>query len=280
MAFRSPNVAVQGEIERIEALSTDDIFVQLGTCGVELDEAIFHRLCVKDHSIMSVAKRWSVDLPASEPFLVAATAILWDRLCDDMFLWEQFAGLMSKGIEQIRQNLRRDAIDTWFEAWSVLLPFAKQQGIQDVSILDATAPPNTLPEECFAWVQDFEMELTNQVDDDPGIAAALLEYTSAFRETFPKSATPILLNMRSAEGIALFVLGDADAADTVYEELCERYPGDAWTYIDWGDQYSPAYHRHALLVDAGKAVSIYRRGLATATEDQGILKERIQEATE
>lgn len=280
MAFRSPNHTVQVEIERMETLSTDDIFHELTSLHVDLDARTFQHLCHEFHSITEIAKQWASIDKVAEPVSFAAAAVLWDRLSEGIFLWEQFAGMMSKGIEQIRQNLRRDALDSWLDAWALLQPYARERGIQDISILDAQAPASVLPEECFAWVQDLEMELTNQVDEDPGIASALLAYTTMYRNTFPKSATPILLNMRSAEGIALFVLGRAAEADVVYEELCDSYPEDAWTYIDWADQYSPAYHRHATLVDANRAIDIYRRGLRIVTEDRDILEERIREASE
>ncbi|GMA65246.1 hypothetical protein GCM10025859_56860 [Alicyclobacillus fastidiosus] len=260
-------------------LSTQEIFAELHRVGVDIDQEVFRKVAGKHHSINAVARRWEANRGTSPALLTAATVALWDRLCTDLFCWEDFASLMRKGIEDIQSGNRMQALDKWLNAWRSLRNFAVEQSVRDISVFDAQVMENVLPMDLFSWVQDVEMELTNQVDEFPQLAQALLDYTTSFRDTFPSSATPILLNMQSAQSVALFVLGDAAAADAICEELCNAYPDDAWTFIDWGDEYSPRYHRNPALVDVEKARRIYERGLATATEDVETLHERIASLT-
>ncbi|WAH38081.1 hypothetical protein [Alicyclobacillus dauci] len=275
MAYRSANAAVQAELDRLSELATPDVLAEMKGAGVEIDEMMFRKIGNKHHSITAIAKRWNAPHTTSQSLLFAATTVLWDRLCSDLFLWEAFAGEMSRGIELIQQGQRREAVSSWLSAWERLQAHAVDTGIRDISVLDVQVPQNMLKEDLFSWVQDVEMELTNQVDEDADVADTLLHYTESFMETFPKSATPILLNMKSAKAIALFVLGRADEADAIYESITKEYAEDAWTFIDWGDEYSPQYRRNPSLVNPEKAKSIYERGLETATQDEDILRERL-----
>ncbi|MFB5188841.1 hypothetical protein [Alicyclobacillus fastidiosus] len=275
MADSRQNSTLSSEIERMTKLSNEEIFSELHRVGVDINEDVFRKVAGKHHSINSVARCWEANRGTSPALLTAATVALWDRLCTELFCWEDLASLMRKGIEDVRSGNHMQAIDKWLNAWRSLRKFAVEQSVRDISVFDVQVMENVLPMDLFSWVQDVEMELTNQVDEFPQLAQALLDYTTSFRDTFPSSATPILLNMRSAQSVALFVLGDTEAADVICEELCNAYPDDAWTFIDWGDEYSPRYHRNPALVDVQKARQIYERGLATATEDVETLRERI-----
>ncbi|WP_206922096.1 hypothetical protein [Alicyclobacillus suci] len=274
-AGRSSNLRI--ELQRLEGLSTEDVLTELQRQGVEINEDLFHKVCQKHHSINAVAQRWQAVKGTSPAFLTAATVVLWDRLCTDLFCWEDFASLVQKGIDDIRSNNRMQAIDKWLNAWRGLRAFAEEMKVRDISVFDMQVPENVLPEDLFSWVQDVEIALTDQVDEFPQLATALLDYTRSFQQTFPSSATPILLNMKSAESIALFVLGETREADAIREQLCAEYPDDAWTFIDWGDEYNPKYQRNPRLADVEKARQIYARGLAVATEDTETLRERIAE---
>jgi hypothetical protein len=54
---------------------------------------------------------------------------------------------------------------------------------------------------------------------------------------FPDVGDNRYLNLRRAEGEALWRLGRQSEAEAVYRALVEKQPDEAWAYIGWSDEY-------------------------------------------
>jgi tetratricopeptide (TPR) repeat protein len=83
----------------------------------------------------------------------------------------------------------------------------------------------------------MDTALHNVGVDDPVYYKHRLRYAREFLEQFPDVDDNRYVNLRRAEGEALWNLGQRAEAEMVYEKLVERLPDEGWGYIGWSDHY-------------------------------------------
>jgi predicted Zn-dependent protease len=115
--------------------------------------------------------------------------------------------------------------------------------------------------------------LGNAGRDAPRYHEARVRYVREFLALFPDESDLVYLNMRRAEGDALWDLDRRAEAESVFRALVERQPDEAWGYIGWADRYW-------LLDDSPKeyetAEAILRRALDRPNlHDRADLLERL-----
>jgi predicted Zn-dependent protease len=177
---------------------------------------------------------------------------------------------MSGGYGLIRHGKTAAGCDQWLMAWEVV----KQMTTVDIRNTAAFDRQHRgLTEYVANWCQDFEMELGNAGRDAPRYHEARVRYVREFLALFPDESDLVYLNMRRAEGDALWDLDRRAEAESVFRALVERQPDEAWGYIGWADRYW-------LLDDSPKeyetAEAILRRALDRPNlHDRADLLERL-----
>jgi len=159
--------------------------------------------------------------------------------------------------------------DRWLEAWELIKQMATPAMVS-VKAFDRVYP---LTQSIYNWSSDMEMELGNA-----GLGNALYnqhcirfvrEYLAQFSEDEDH-----YVNMRRAEGEALWRLGRQAEAEAVYRALIEKLPDEAWAYIGWADNY---YLWRNSAKDYASAEAILRQALARPTlqDRQDVLQRLI-----
>ncbi|QQE81519.1 hypothetical protein GI364_00940 [Alicyclobacillus sp. SO9] len=199
------------------------------------------------------------------------------------------------------------AAKTWLPWWPTLRDYAKDKGYNSVQQLDedfiramgvgvVSAKVNATNEEPYSyaddsdsypeggmtktqiadWLLDLEMVLGNQAARDNSWAEKRLEYVCEVYQSLTGSGDEFLFQIRQAEGETLFLLKRLDEGDAVYERLIRDFPNDAWSYIGWGDEYSPEFWKDRGVVDVAKSRSIYTRGLSSVTDERDAIEDRLR----
>jgi hypothetical protein len=185
-------------------------------------------------------------------------------------LQRQLNTAIGAGYRLIRRGQTAAGCDQWLRAWEVV----KQLTTADIRSTEAFDRwHRSLSEHVSDWCQDFEMELGNAGRDDPHYHEERVRYVREFLPLFPDESSLVYLNMRRAEGEALWALDRRAEAEAGYAALVERQPDEAWAYIGWADRYW-------LLDDSPKAYdaaeALMQRGLARPNlQDRTDLLERL-----
>jgi tetratricopeptide (TPR) repeat protein len=100
-----------------------------------------------------------------------------------------------------------------------------------------------------------------------------MRFVREYLSQFPDEDGLSYLNMRRAEGEALWHLGRQAEAEAVYRALVEKMPDQAWAYIGWADNY---YLGRGAVKDYPAAEAILRRALARPNlEDREDVLQRL-----
>jgi tetratricopeptide (TPR) repeat protein len=149
-------------------------------------------------------------------------------------LQRQLNTYIGAGYRLIRHGQTAAGCDQWLLAWEVV----KQLTTADIRSTEAfDRQHRRLSEYVSNWCQDFEMELGNAGRDAPLYYEARVRYVREFLALFPDESSLVYLNMRRAEGEALWDLDRRAEAEAVFSALVERLPDEAWGYIGWADRY-------------------------------------------
>ena len=263
---------MQWSYEKIDAMSTQDIFGRLNAFGIPMDAERFIVDAPRFYSACDLADHWwqifaitAQDLDEDFPWM--ACVILWKRLLPDIMNSERLDGMMQQGYAAMERNDAQRACTVWLDVWDHLTPRFTPP-IR--SVHDAEKVFSGL--QClFNWCQDFEIELGNAGLDTPEFNEARIRYCTQFCELLPDSDASILLNMKQAIAESLFRLGRSEEADRAFEAITHEFPQEAFAYIGWGDIYhwNP---RKVWPVDYDKAERIYRLALENNVDDRkGVL---------
>jgi len=172
---------------------------------------------------------------------------------------EKLDDLMQEGYTLIyEQHQEALGCDRWLEAWEII----KQMATPDMRSIDDFDRAYPLTQSLFNWAGDMEMELHNAGRDAPHYNEQRIRFVHEFLAQFPNVDDNRYLNLRRAEGEALWNLGRQDEAEAVYRALVEKLPDEGWVYIGWSDQY---YIWQQSVKDYKSAEPILRQALARPT---------------
>jgi tetratricopeptide (TPR) repeat protein len=123
------------------------------------------------------------------------------------------------------------------------------------------------------WTSEMEMELGNAGIDNARYHEHRIRFVHEYLAQFPDVDDLTYLNMRRAEGEALWHLGRQAEAEAVYGALVENLPDQAWAYIGWADNY---YQGRDSAKDYPPAEAILQKALARPNlEDREDVLERL-----
>ena len=157
-----------------------------------------------------------------------------------------------------------EACDIWLEAWEKVKAL-----YQDTGSIDSIKP--------FAgvllsdWCGELEMYLCDAGRKDPVYLEKRIHYCREFCREFPASDDLIIHNMIRGEAETQFFSGQYEQGEAVFRQLTEKFPGNAWGYIGWGDMYSGDYID--LPENLAKAESLYQIPIDRQLDDLLILHE-------
>ncbi len=185
---------------------------------------------------------------------------------------EKLDDLMQAGYDQIH-NQRQSATgcDRWLEAWEII----KQIATPDMRSIDDFDRAYPLTQFLFNWAGDMEMELHNAGLDNPYYNEQRIRFVHEFLAQFPKVDDNRYLNLRRAEGEALWNLDRQTEAETVYRALVEKQPDEAWAYIGWSDQYYLA-RSSANEYEKGEAILLQALARPTLNNRADVLERLIE----
>jgi hypothetical protein len=183
---------------------------------------------------------------------------------------EKLDDLMQDGYTLIYdQRQATTGCDLWLEAWELV----KQLATPDMRSTRAFDRAYRLTQSDFNWTRDMEMELGNAGLDDARYHEHRIRFVHEYLDQFLYVDDLTYLNMRRAEGEALWHLGRQSEAEAVYQALVEKLPDQAWAYIGWADNY---YQWRDSAKDYASAETILQGALARPNlEDRGDALERL-----
>jgi tetratricopeptide (TPR) repeat protein len=183
---------------------------------------------------------------------------------------EKLDDLMQEGYALIhKQHQKAAGCDRWLEAWELI----KQLATPDMRSSHAFNRAYPLFQSVFNWSSDMEMELGNAGIDDARYQEERIRFVREYLAQFPDEDELRYLNMRRAEGDALWQLGRQAEAEAVYQALVEELPDQAWAYIGWADNY---YLVRGSAKDYPSAEAVMQRALARSTlEDRQDVLQRL-----
>ncbi len=152
---------------------------------------------------------------------------------------QQLDKLVQAGYDQFDTRRRKPeqtiaACDHWLEAWELV----KQMTTPAMRTIEAFDEAHHLQYPHLNWSSDLEMELHNAGSKDPRYFEHRIRYVHEYLAHFPDEDDDAYVNMRRAEGEALWLLDRQSEAEAVYQALIEKLPDHAWGYIGWADQYT------------------------------------------
>ncbi len=181
-------------VQEMQEWPTSRIFERLAKFGVKIDERTFVKMAGKYHTPTGIAKAWKLNKLADETEVAHMAAVLWDRLCPDMFRANEFEDLVQQGYElmakrnddQRRHFARKrkhpdkvskkddaaakeqhdertvNLVSLWLRAWDLIRELAKEQSIRSANQLNDRIRKHSKDIELPSnWIQDLEMELEN-----------------------------------------------------------------------------------------------------------------------
>lgn len=185
-------------------------------------------------------------------------------------LRRQINTAVSAGNRLARSGQSAAACDQWLQAWAAVQQLATPT-CTTTETFNRQHPG--LREPLINWCSDLEMELGNAGLTEPRYHQERLRYVREFLACFPQEDALTQLNMRRAEGDALWAMGQQNEAEAVFAALVAAQPDAAWAYIGWTDHYW-------LFDDSPKtydtAEAIMQRALARpGLQDRADLLERL-----
>jgi hypothetical protein len=147
----------------------------------------------------------------------------------------QLDELMQEGYSLIYdQHQTAAGCDLWLKAWELIKQMATPE-MQTIEAFDR-AHPGPL-QSVFNWASDIEMELGNAGIKNDAYHEHRIRFVRELLAQFPRVSDNRYVNLRRAEGEALWRLGRQAEAEAVYQALVDRLPDEGWAYIGWSDEY-------------------------------------------
>jgi len=178
-------------------------------------------LCAMDAFHFSEIKRWKQVKAGTLPPI-------------ELTAEERASDLIKAGYNLLEAGQCIAACDKWLEAWELIKQMATPEMRTEMDFDDAY--PEMLYS-VFNWCPEMDMELHNAGLKDPVYHEHRLRYAREFLAQFPDVGENRHVNLKRAEGEALWNLGRRAEAEAVYEGLVERFPDEGWGYIGWSDHY-------------------------------------------
>lgn len=168
---------------------------------------------------------------------------------------QQLDQLIRAGYDQFSTRGRQPgqtiaACDHWLEAWELVKQMTTPE-IHTVEAFDEAHPGLQYP--LLDWSNDLEVELHNAGLKDPRYFEHRIRFAHEYLAHFPDVDDDTYVNLRRAEGEALWLLDRPAEAETVYQALIEKLPDQAWGYIGWSDEYTWG-HGHPLDYERAEAL--------------------------
>ena len=225
--------------EKIEPMSTDEIFARLNRLGVAVSPKEFRAAAQRHESAERLADEWRQLYPFhpegryDEDFVWMAAIVLWKRLVPDRISFEQIDGRMQEGYELLEAHHTVEACDAWWQVWEWL----KDKVTPERNTLEALDEAFRGTQSVYNWCSDFHFELENAGLHDPAYLRLRLRYCREFLETFPTVDWETRCSFLRAEAETLWKLGEVEAAEAKFGALIKAYPDWVWGYIGWSDMY-------------------------------------------
>lgn len=263
--------------EKIEPMSTDEIFAKLNRLGVAVTPEMFREAAQRHDSAQRLADEWYAQYPLypegryDEDFVWMAAIVLRKRLVPERISFEQIDDLMQEGYTLLAAHCTAEACDAWWQVWEWL----KEKVTPERDTLGALDGDFRGTQSVLNWCQDFEMELGNAGRDDPRYYQLRIRYCCECLETFPNVGWLMRGNFLRAEAEAHWRLGEIKMAEVKFAALIDENPDWAWGYINWSDLY---WLFRAAPKDYDRAEAILERALARPNlEDRGDALDRLEE---
>lgn len=262
--------SVSWDIDKVGAMSTEEIFKKLDTIGIQTDQDQFLQDVNKFYSASALANHWlrpiGLDI-ADVDFVHYASIILWEKLAPGTINDEMLDDMIQNGYLEFEKGKSKIGCQCWLTVWEHIKP----RFTSDMKSITDAESVFTGVEKLSNWTQDLEMEL-----GDADLHEDRIKYCREFTEMFPESPDSIILNMKMAEAEGYFNIGQRDKAETMFSDLQKDYPVSAQVYCRWGDLFvfrcNPDF-----VPDYEKAEKIYRMALDRNLDEKGDVMDRIRD---
>jgi tetratricopeptide (TPR) repeat protein len=262
--------------EKIEPMSTDEIFARLNRLGVSVTPEDYRIAARRYESAQRLAKEWYAQYTLQpegrydEDFVWMAAIVLWKRLIPDRISFEQIDERMQEGYELLEADRTAEACDAWWQVWEWL----KDKVTPERNTLKALDRDFQGSQFISNWCQDFEMELENAGMRDPKYHRLRIRYCRELLETFSGIEWLMQGNFLRAEAESYWRLGEIETAQARFEALIQANPDWAWGYINWSDMY---WLFHDSSKDYDRAEAILLRALdRPGLEDREHVLDRLE----
>jgi len=287
--FRDPDfqkklrkrIAAGWTFEKIEPMSTDEIFARLNQLGIEATQENFLEAAQQYESADRLAeKEWYARYTLHPEgrydgdFAWMAAIVLWKRLIPDRICFEQIDECMQEGYSLLMAGHTTQACDVWWQVWK----WVKEKVSPERNTLSTFDDVFQGTQLVFNWCQDFEMELANAGVKDAKYHRLRFRYCREFLETFIGIERSMRKNFLRAEAESHWRLGEIETAEAQFKALIEDDPDWAWGYIGWSDECwlcrdSPKDY------DQGEAI-LQQALKRSSLEDRGDVLDRLKQLRE
>ena len=267
--------------EKIEKMSTAEIFSRLNRLGIKTSKAQFLKATRHYESANQLSEdewyaRYTLQPEGryDEDFPWIAAIVLWKRLVPDRICFEQINDLMQDGYDLLEENRTPEACDAWWQTWE----WIKEKVTPERNTLAAFDEAFRGTQSVFNWCSHFEMELHNAGLEDPNYIRMRIRYVREFLDTFTELSWLRRGNFLRAEAESYWHLGEIEKAESKFEALIEANPDWAWGYINWSDMYAMSFYEP---VDYDRAEEILQRALERPNlEEREMVLERLADVRE
>ncbi len=181
---------------------------------------------------------------------------------------------------QISSLMDSESYEDWLQAWERI----RDHLPEDVTTFrECEAHLGLNAHEVFVnnLVYDLDIELQNRGLDDLSLLEQRAEIARWVYTQFTVEDTLTLGNFRGYEAESLWEMGKTEQAETLFQELTERFPNFAWGCIWWGDCYWISDWSYENGPDYDRAESLYQQALANPDlDDRGDVQDRLDDLNE
>lgn len=131
-----------------------------------------------------------------------------------------------------------------------------------------------------SWSSDLDIHLLNAALAEPSLVEKGITFFREFLEYFPESEPDIHKSYRKALALLQFRARAHEEGDATFAALVKDYPDSTWSYIGWGDVYSPAQLRTSygdVPADRERAIKIYQTPIDRELEHAEHARERLDQ---
>ena len=267
--------------EKIEPMSTEEIFARLRKLGIKTTQEKFVQAAQRYDSAERLSKKeWYAKYTLrpqgryDEDFPWMAAIVLWKRLLLDHISFEQIDDRMQEGYKLLEAGHTTEACDAWWQTWG----WIREKVTLERNTLDAFDREFRGMQSVFNWCQDFDIGLLNAGLDDPKYNRLHIRYVQEFLETFTNIGWNMHGNFLRSEAKSYWRLGEVETAEAKFKAMIEANPDWAWGYIDWSDLYGTSRYDPT---DYDRAEEILQQALARPNlEDRLDVSDRLERLRE